>query len=618
MPHLSTRRLRSLTMLLTLLLGSAALASELPPAAPVRAVSDDYFGTVVTDNYRYMENLADPEVQSWMKAQADYTHHLLDLIPARVPLLHRIHELYSADTHVGSVTRRGQRYFYQQTEPNALLPKLYYRDGLAGTAHLLFDPATQGAASHTHSALDFYEPSWDGRYVALGVSTGGSERSVLHVLEVASGRMLPESIDWTSDSIVSWRPDNRSFFYLRYAKPTPQTPPEMLLYNGRTYLHVLGSHADGDGDAVVFGRGVSPAVDVPDGQGTYIVLAPDSPYAVAVANHNMDQNPSTVYVAPLSQVTGSSTHWQKIAAVADGVCDFRLHGDQLYLLTQGGAPHFKIVALSLRHPDLKSARVIVPAGAPVIVTFALAKDGLYARERLGVRSQMLRVALDGSKREVLPLAAGLNALEPVTDPREAGVLFSVQGWVHPPSVMSYAPGDAAPRDSGLLPPSQLDTSAYVAEEVFAVSYDGTRFCTVGTSSSTTATPRCCAAMAPMDSSTSRCSIPPLSPGSSAAEFSPSRTFAAAANSERSGTTAVSWPPRSIPFSISSPAHSIWWMRTTPRRGISPPTAPAPGTSPSGVPSPGGPTCLGSSWTRWGCPMRSGSSFSRTVHPTSSS
>src|SRR5262249_30808013 len=148
-------------------------------------------------------------------------------------------------------------------------------------------------------ALDFYEPSWDGRYVAFGLSSGGSEQSVLHVLEVASGTTLPESIDRTSDSIVSWRPDNQSFFYLRYLKPTPQTPPSLVEYNGRTYLHVLGTHTDGEGDAVVFGRDVSPNLDVPDGQGTFIQLSPDSTFALAIANHNMDQNPSTLYVAPL-------------------------------------------------------------------------------------------------------------------------------------------------------------------------------------------------------------------------------------------------------------------------------------------------------------------------------
>jgi prolyl oligopeptidase len=212
----------------------SAHAPQAPPAAALHPIVDDYFGTKVTDNYRYMENLKDPQVQAWMKSQADHTGRVLDSLSGRLALLKRIHELYSADSHVGDVVRRGQRYFYLETEPNALLPKLYYRDGLAGEPRLLIDPATLGRGTATHYALDFYEPSWDGRYLAYGLSSGGSEQSVLHVLEVARGTILPESIDRTSDSVVSWRPDNRSLLYMRDFKTTPQKPPAQVVYKGRT------------------------------------------------------------------------------------------------------------------------------------------------------------------------------------------------------------------------------------------------------------------------------------------------------------------------------------------------------------------------------------------------
>ncbi len=236
------------------------------------------------------------------------------------------------------------------------------------------------------------------------------------MLDLASGNPLPEAIDRTSNSVVAWRPDNRSFFYLRYSKPTPQTPPGLVEYNGRTYLHLLGTDARGDGDAVVFGRGVSSALDVPDGQGTYIVLSPDSDFAVAIANHNMDNNPSTVYVAPLAKkVTDSSTPWQKVASVEDGICDFKLRGDQLYLLSQGGAPHFQVLDVPLRHPDLKSARVTVPCRVkPSSPASPIANDGLYLRERSGVRSQLLRVSLDGQRKQTIALSPDLNPLDPIT------------------------------------------------------------------------------------------------------------------------------------------------------------------------------------------------------------
>jgi prolyl oligopeptidase len=452
----------------------SALALEPPPTAPVRPVTDVYFGTDVADNYRYMEQLDDPQVQAWMKAQADYTRATLDRLPGREELLQRIHALNNADLGRRGFIRRGQRYFYRSVEPDAQQPKLYYRDGLQGEEHLLLDPATLGAGSTNHYELDFYTPSWDGRLLAYGTSAGGSEDSVLHVLEVQSGKVLEEAINRTSNSIVAWRADNRSFFYLRYAKRTPQLRAADALYNARTYLHLLGSRIDGDGDPVVFGRGVSDRVDVPEGQVTFIVLSPASPFALAVANHNADDNPSTLFVAPLASVNGSRTPWHKLAGVADGVRRFLLRGNELYFLTQHGAPRGRLLRLSLAHPDLAAAEVIVPEGRAVLTNFAIARDGLYLREREGAVSRLLRVSWDGKSSHQVPLPFEGSIQGPATDAREPGALFNIQGWVQPARVFNYDPASDTTTDTGLIPPSSLDLSQLEAEEVFAVSYDGTR------------------------------------------------------------------------------------------------------------------------------------------------
>jgi prolyl oligopeptidase len=458
----------------TLMTSKLAGALELPPPAPIRPVIDQYYGTEVIDNYRYMENLDDPEVQAWMKSQAQYTGAILDRLPGRKALLERIHELQNADISRSSFVRRGQRYFYETFEPGSQLPKLQYRDGLQGTEHLLLDPANLGKGPTTHYALDFYMPSWDGRLVAVGVSAGGSEESVIHVIDVESGKSLDESIDRASDSVITWRPDNRTFFYLRYAKLTPGMLPAEMLYNGRTYLHTIGVRVTGDGDPAVFGRGVDAAINVPEGQGTYIVLAPDSPYAIAVANHNMDVNPSTLFVAPLAKVTGSHTPWRRIADVEDGVTQFQVRGDKLYFLTQKGAPRFRLLATSLAQPGIAHAQVIVPEGQAVISGFARAREGLYVLERDGATSRLLRVSEDGLQSRAVPLPFDGYVDTPVTDPRESGALFNMQGWVRPPRVFSYDPATDQSTDSGLIPPSKIDLSQAESKEVFAVSDDGTR------------------------------------------------------------------------------------------------------------------------------------------------
>src|SRR3984885_3350957 len=341
---------------------SVAYSADGPPVAPVRPVIDTYFGTPVVDNYRYMENLKDPEVQSWMKAQADYTGKVLDEIPGRAALAQRIAGLMGKDLLRYEFSQRGDRLFYRTMEPGSNLPKLAYRDGVNGEEHILVDPAKLSTDTAHHSALDWYSPSWDGRYVAYGVSEGGSEESVLHLLDLKTGNQLSETINRTSDSVVSWRKDNQSFFYLRYPKVGPDTPPAKSAYDALTFLHRLGQHQDGDGDEAVFGRGVSAKVDVPEGEGTYVLVAPDSAYAIAVANRNMDKNPNTFYVVPLDQIHGAETPWQKIAGPEDGVTKMELHGDLLYYLSEKGASRFQVLAMPCGNPDIAQAAVVLPEG----------------------------------------------------------------------------------------------------------------------------------------------------------------------------------------------------------------------------------------------------------------
>lgn len=452
----------------------SAVSPIAPPAAPIHPVTDTYFGTTVVDNYRYMENLKDPAVQSWMKAQAGYTRSVLDSLPGRADLARQVQSLIGQDLRRGNFARRGDRLFYYVMDPGANLPKLAYRDGMDGAEHVLVDPAKLATGSAHHYALDWYSPSRDGRYVAYGISEGGSEQSVLHVIDVATGRLLDEQIDRTSDSVVSWRPDNQSFFYLRFNKPGPDTPPSQTEYNARTFVHVLGKHTDGEGDEAVFGRGVSASLDVPEGEGTYVLTSPDSPYAVAVANHNMDDAPNTFYVARLDQIHGAQTPWKKIASPADGVTAVRLHGDRLYILSQKDAPRFRILSMPAAHPDLAHAQVVVPESANVIDEFALADDGIYVSERAGSGFVLQRTGFDGQNTHpiALPFAGTIRGL--TTDAGRPGVMFNLQGWVKAPREIAYDPNRDAATDTGLIPPSKTESDAIEATEAFAVSYDGTR------------------------------------------------------------------------------------------------------------------------------------------------
>ncbi|MGA2552707.1 MAG: prolyl oligopeptidase family serine peptidase [Burkholderiaceae bacterium] len=452
---------------------SPVWAADGPPVAPVRPVTDTYFGTQVVDNYRYLEDLKDPEVQAWMKDQAAYTRKVIEKIPGRDAMASSIQHLMGKDLRRGDFTRRGERLFYLLHEPDTELPKLTYREGLNGEEHVIVDPAKLSSDAAHHFALDWYSPSWDGRYVAYGLSEGGSEKSVLHILDLTTGKALAESIDRTSGSVVSWRTDNQTFFYLRFPKAGPDTPPSQTEFNAATYLHILGQNPQGDGDEAVFGRGVSSDLDVPEGEGTYVLLAPDSHYAVAVANHNMDNNPSTYYVASLDTIHGAQTPWKRFATTEDGITKVSMHGDRLYLLSEKGAAHFQIISASLDHPDLSHPDVIVAEGPNVLDTFVTAGDALYVGERAGASFELHRVSYDGKTNEVikLPFAGTIYGLE--SDPRATGTMFNLQGWVNAPREIAYDADTKVAADTGLIPPSKTESKEVEAHDEFATSYDGT-------------------------------------------------------------------------------------------------------------------------------------------------
>jgi prolyl oligopeptidase len=462
-----------LIALLTITAPYVGAAPPPPPVAPVLPVTDDYFGTPVTDNYRYFEDLKGQQVQTWMRGQADYARAVLDSLPGRKALLERVTSLDKTQVVVFDVQQRGERYFYQKRRPEDQLARLYYRDGLKGVEYLLLDPGKLGTA-RAHAALDYYAPSWDGRLLAYGISLGGSEESVLHIMDVSGKRTFKESIDRTSLNVIAWTPESRSFFYFRYPKPTAGMKPSDTLYNARSYRHVLGNNVDGEGDLAVFGRGVASNLEVPEGQAAYIVVSPDSPYALGVANQNLDQNPSTLYVARLDSINGPATPWRKIASVEDAVTQFQLQGEYLYFLTSKSAPRFRLARLALADADLAHASAVLPESRAVLTGISTARDGIYVSAREGATTRVLRTSTDGSQQHQLPTPFNGTATIAATDPRQDGALVSLVGWIEPEQLYRYDPASDATGVTDLIPVPKVETAQLMVEEVLVTSYDGTR------------------------------------------------------------------------------------------------------------------------------------------------
>jgi prolyl oligopeptidase len=372
---------------------SAALAS--PPAAPVRPVTDDYFGTKVTDPYRYMEKLDDPEVQEWTKSQNDYTRAVLAKIPGREHLLARIRELDQSAPKVFPIKLPGDLYLISKQLPGEDVQKLYLRKGLAGEDRLLVDPKKvtlapidQGKGANV---IQGFAVSNSGKYLAVDIVPGGDElHGELHVIDFTSGLETGDVITQVGAEAWQpyWLPDDRSLVYGRLQKLPTGAPAAEVRQKFRTYLHALGT--DSETDRPVFGYGVVASIDVNPSLIAAVQMQPGSRYAIGVLNGSTTPN-SAYYIASANSLGRSKTDWQKVADFADQVTSIAMHGDDLYLLTYENAPRYKVVRVNARKPDLTSAETVVSPGESVITGISPAQDALYVQLLDGGIGRVLRL-----------------------------------------------------------------------------------------------------------------------------------------------------------------------------------------------------------------------------------
>jgi len=456
---------------------SSAAATPAPsptsaPLAPTRPVTDTYFGITVTDPYRYIENLQDPEVDAWFKGQDAYTRGVLAKIPGRDALLARMKELdHSVPARVQGINRTpGDRYFYEKTMPSEIVAKLYVRDGLIGSERLLLDPDKYPAPPGSHNAIADYSPSWNGKLVGVSVAPGGSEVGSIHIIEVDTGKELPDTIDRIRFGSVAWLPGDQAFTYNRLQKLAPGQPETDFEQKSTVYLHVLGGQVDSD--LAIFGIGLSPRTEINPTDLPFVSSTIGANWAFGVIAHGT-RNEVTVYGAPVDTLGKPGIPWQKICDVSDAVTNFAIHGDQLYLLTHRGAPHFKLILTSVSHPDVAHAATVIPEGDGVIKNITAAEDALYIQQTNATVGSLLRLGYGDAKPEEIALPFEGAVSIDTSDERIPGVVVTMTSWVRASRAYFYDPESKSLADTKLKPLGPFgDPEDVVSEEVMVPSWDG--------------------------------------------------------------------------------------------------------------------------------------------------
>ncbi len=465
---------------------SAPAGLNTAPVAPVRPVTETMYGVPVPDPYRYLEQADDPEVAAWMRAQSRHAKEVLGRIPGRSDLMATLLRFDTAAPQEVTQAMRvpGDLIFSERRSGAQGQFRLTVRRGFDGEDRVLVDPSAFERRTGRPQSISWYVPSPDGRRVAYGLSSPGSEAAVLRVVDTATGRRVGAPIGRAELGPVDWSPDGRMLVFNRLRPARKGAIPAERFLRSQVMLLRLGAPLSSA--RPVFGSGVrgvalKPA-DIP-----IVTLTHDGRWALGTHAEGTAREIG-LYIAPQASVLAGKPQWRRLWTAADQVTAVAYMADRLYLLSHRGAPRSQVLALDLspdgEPPSLAQAKLLLPQGDRVLTGLVAAADALYVEAREGNVKRLLRrphappAAADRGFTEVpLPVAgsfqlAGEEGAISAANPRLPGLLLELQSWNRARRLM-LVDEQGRVRDTGLQPPGPYDApEGIVATEVQVRSHDG--------------------------------------------------------------------------------------------------------------------------------------------------
>ncbi len=430
-----------------------------PPSKKVDQV-DDYHGVKVADPYRWLEDADAPETKAWVEAQNKVTFGFLESIPERARLRERLTRLWNYEKF-GVPFREGDRYFFTRNDGLQNQSVLY-----VGTtpddpqARVLLDPNTLSADGTV--ALTGYAVSDDGKLLAYGLATAGSDWNEWRVRNVETGEDLPDRLQWVKFSGASWTKDGKGFFYSRYDEPKEGNLLQSTNYYQKLYYHRVGTPQSED--ELVYERRDHKEW----GFGGYVT--DDGRYLGIVVT--MGTSPRNLFF--YKDLTNPEAKVAEL--VPDFIADFTPVGNDgtiFYFRTDWEAPRGRLIAIDATRPERANWREIIPQS----------RDTLEAVRWVGGR--FIALYLSDAKTQVRMFDRTGNALQEIVlpgigtavgfggKPDATETFYAFTSFTQPTSIYRY---DFTTGKSTLLrqPKLAFDPGAYVTQQVFYRSKDGTR------------------------------------------------------------------------------------------------------------------------------------------------
>ncbi|WP_329741986.1 prolyl oligopeptidase family serine peptidase [Dyella sp. A6] len=423
-----------------------------PPTSPRHDDASVLHGVRVADPYRWLENADAPAVQHWIAAQNRYTDHMIGAMPDGKAMAARVQQLAITSTTRSSPQLAGGTLFYLQETPPQPQPELMAQSWPDGKPRVLVDLNANGG----NTAITAYWPSPSGRYLAYGTAEGGSELTTIHVLDVATGKPLPDALPWagggTTPQGLAWDANEKGFTYVRF--PPPPAGQEVKQFHAALVHHELGQPAAAD--TVVFGRNYSRIAE-------YRLLSSPGAKQLAVLANVGDGGPAEVYLR-------EGTHWKKVLGDDANVRTAAWLGDRLAVASFAGAPRGKLLSIDAHgrvHELLEQRDGAVQAITPVA-------DGFLVTRSWGPDWWVEQYDAGGKLVRRLPLPAhGIGIDGIAAEHGRAHALIDFGGWTLPSRWADYDASTGTLKTVFEVKPA-ADYSDVEVHRINGTSKDGTR------------------------------------------------------------------------------------------------------------------------------------------------
>jgi prolyl oligopeptidase len=429
------------------------------PSSPKTDHLDTYFGTPVPDPYRWLESLDSPETTAWVTAQNDVTSAYLARIPFRDRIRQRLTRMWNYE-RFGIPEQVGDELVFSKND-GLQNQAVVYRQRGSEEPRVLLDPNTFSADGTT--ALAGLEFSHDHRYLAYATSRGGSDWHRVHILDLATNELLPETLEWVKVSGTSWTRDG--FYYGRYDAPKEGE-------NGlsgknefhKVYFHRL--HTPQEADQLVY---ENPAMPL----GFRIAGATEDERFLALLLTDGRADGNQLLVRDLADPGQADTWTTLIASYEFSNSVIGSVGDEVLVYTNYQAPNYRVVRIDPRRPQEAHWHDVLPETSNKLESVTQAGGRLIADYLHDASSQVKVYSEQGELLHEVALPA-IGTASGFAGRRAAGVVYyAFTSFTYPTTIYRY---DLATNVSTVFraPGVDVNPADYETTQVFFPSKDGTR------------------------------------------------------------------------------------------------------------------------------------------------